>query len=61
MVRSSSCTTTHHATYVKGANDCLDKLAEARDIGGYDAIVGLEKTLAFTSPAMCCTACTGRT
>ncbi|TCC10506.1 superoxide dismutase [Kribbella soli] len=37
----------HHATYVKGLNDTLDKLAEARDKGDFGAIVGLEKTLAF--------------
>ncbi|MCW2621698.1 MAG: Manganese/iron superoxide dismutase [Frankiales bacterium] len=37
----------HHATYVKGANDTLDKLAEARDKGDFGALVGLEKTLAF--------------
>ena len=37
----------HHATYVKGANDTLEKLADARDKGEYGAIVGLEKTLAF--------------
>jgi len=39
----------HHAAYVKGANDTLEQLAEARD---QDAIaptglVGLEKTFAF--------------
>ncbi|MCK9877469.1 superoxide dismutase [Frankia sp. AgPm24] len=37
----------HHATYVKAANDTLDKIAEARDKGDFGAIVGLEKTLAF--------------
>jgi Fe-Mn family superoxide dismutase len=37
----------HHATYVKGLNDTLDKLAEARDKGDFGSIVGLEKTLAF--------------
>ena len=37
----------HHATYVKGLNDTLDKLAEAREKGDFGAIVGLEKTLAF--------------
>ncbi|GAB2956920.1 superoxide dismutase [Amycolatopsis acidiphila] len=37
----------HHATYVKGANDTLDKLAEARDKGDFSSIVGLETTLAF--------------
>jgi Fe-Mn family superoxide dismutase len=37
----------HHATYVKGLNDALDKLAEAREKGDFGSIVGLEKTLAF--------------
>ncbi|HJQ46622.1 MAG TPA: superoxide dismutase [Amycolatopsis sp.] len=37
----------HHATYVKGANDTLDKIAEARDKGDFGSIVGLETTLAF--------------
>ncbi|GAA0988735.1 superoxide dismutase [Acrocarpospora macrocephala] len=37
----------HHAAYVKGANDTLDKLAEARDKGEFGGIVGLEKTFAF--------------
>ncbi|KWW99206.1 superoxide dismutase [Carbonactinospora thermoautotrophica] len=37
----------HHAAYVKGANDTLERLAEARDKGQYDSLVGLEKTLAF--------------
>ncbi|WP_322755434.1 superoxide dismutase [Frankia sp. Cas3] len=37
----------HHATYVKGANDTLDTLAEARDAADFGALVGLEKTLAF--------------
>ena len=37
----------HHATYVKGLNDTLDKLADARDKGDFGSIVGLEKTLAF--------------
>ena len=37
----------HHAAYVTGANDCLDRLAEARAAGGYGGLVGLEKTLAF--------------
>lgn len=37
----------HHATYVKGSNDTLDKLAEARDKGDFGSIVGLETTLAF--------------
>jgi Fe-Mn family superoxide dismutase len=37
----------HHQTYVNGLNTTLDKLAEARSSGSFDAIVGLEKTLAF--------------
>ncbi|GAA5082661.1 Fe-Mn family superoxide dismutase [Thermocatellispora tengchongensis] len=37
----------HHAAYVKGANDTLDRLAEARDKGEYAGLVGLEKTFAF--------------
>ena len=37
----------HHATYVKGANDTIEKIAEARDKGDLSGIVGLEKTLAF--------------
>ncbi|WP_028925438.1 superoxide dismutase [Pseudonocardia acaciae] len=37
----------HHAAYVKGANDTLEKLATARENGDFGAIVGLEKTLAF--------------
>jgi superoxide dismutase, Fe-Mn family len=37
----------HHATYVKGANDTLDKLADAREKGEFGSLVGLEKALAF--------------
>ncbi len=37
----------HHAAYVKGLNDTLDKLAAARVGEDYANIVGLEKTLAF--------------
>ncbi|MDQ2708477.1 MAG: superoxide dismutase [Actinomycetota bacterium] len=37
----------HHATYVKGLNDTLEKLAAARGGGDFGAIVGLEKSLAF--------------
>ena len=37
----------HHNTYVTALNGVLDKLAEARAAGNFDAIVGLEKTLAF--------------
>jgi len=37
----------HHAAYVKGLNDTMDQLAEARDKGDYSSIVGLEKSHAF--------------
>ena len=37
----------HHAAYVDGANTALEKLAAARDSDDYDAIVGLQKALAF--------------
>ena len=37
----------HHAAYVNGANLTMEKLAGARDASNFDAIVGLEKTLAF--------------
>ena len=37
----------HHATYVKGLNTALEKLEEARENDSFDALVGLEKTLAF--------------
>ncbi|GAB2910936.1 superoxide dismutase [Nonomuraea fastidiosa] len=37
----------HHAAYVKGANDTLERLAEAREKGEFGGLVGLEKTFAF--------------
>jgi Fe-Mn family superoxide dismutase len=37
----------HHAAYVKGANDTLDKLAAARGGADTSAIPGLERSLAF--------------
>lgn len=37
----------HHAAYVKGANDTLEQLAEAREKQAFGGLVGLEKTLAF--------------
>jgi superoxide dismutase, Fe-Mn family len=37
----------HHAAYVKGANDTLEQLAEARTKEQLPPLVGLEKTLAF--------------
>lgn len=37
----------HHAAYVKGANDTLEQLEEARAKESFGSLVGLEKTLAF--------------
>ena len=37
----------HHAAYVKGANDTLDKLDDARDGRRFEYIGQLEKSLAF--------------
>lgn len=37
----------HHAAYVKGANDTIEQLAEARDKDRLGGLVGLQKTLAF--------------
>ena len=37
----------HHATYVKGLNTALDKLAEAREDDSFGSVNGLEKNLAF--------------
>jgi Fe-Mn family superoxide dismutase len=37
----------HHKAYVDGANKALDKLEAARQSDDYDAIVGLQKSLAF--------------
>ncbi|POM26521.1 Superoxide dismutase [Fe-Zn] 1 [Actinomadura rubteroloni] len=37
----------HHAAYVKGANDTLERLAEARGEREFGGLVGLEKTYAF--------------
>ncbi|MFC9325275.1 superoxide dismutase [Kitasatospora sp. NPDC057015] len=37
----------HHAAYVKGANDTLDQIAEAREKEQFGGLVGLQKTLAF--------------
>lgn len=38
----------HHAAYVKGANDTLEQLSEAREKEVMPPLVGLEKTLAFS-------------
>ncbi|MGH8791075.1 MAG: superoxide dismutase [Stackebrandtia sp.] len=37
----------HHAAYVKGANDTLERLAASRETGDFGSLVGLEKTMAF--------------
>ena len=37
----------HHAAYVKGANEALDKLDEARDKDDFTRLGALEKSLAF--------------
>jgi len=37
----------HHAAYVKGANETLEKLATSRDKNDFATINGLEKSLAF--------------
>jgi Fe-Mn family superoxide dismutase len=37
----------HHAAYVKGANETLEKLGEARERRSFDHINQLEKSLAF--------------
>ena len=37
----------HHATYVKGANEALDKLADVRATGDFATIAQLERNLAF--------------
>jgi superoxide dismutase, Fe-Mn family len=37
----------HHAGYVRGANQTLERLAEERVRGDWETIVGLEKSLAF--------------
>ncbi len=37
----------HHAAYVTGANQTLEKLESVRSSGDFGAIVGLEKALAF--------------
>ncbi|HTO77447.1 MAG TPA: superoxide dismutase [Thermoanaerobaculia bacterium] len=37
----------HHAAYVKGANETLEKLDEARDKEDFTRLPGLEKALAF--------------
>jgi Fe-Mn family superoxide dismutase len=37
----------HHATYVKGANAALEKLAAARSASNFETLALLEKSLAF--------------
>ena len=43
----------HHASYVKGANDTLDRLAEARDKDAWESVNGLESfILSSVSPSI---------
>ncbi len=52
----------HHAAYVKGANDTLEQLAEARDKGRLRrASSGSRRPSRSTSPATSCTRSSGRT
>src|SRR5688500_4434808 len=37
----------HHRTYVKGANEAMEGLAEARDKNDFGKIAALERALAF--------------
>lgn len=37
----------HHLAHVKGANEALDRLEEARQLGEYRQVAGLQKALAF--------------
>jgi Fe-Mn family superoxide dismutase len=37
----------HHAAYVKGANETIDKLDEAREKEDFSRLAGLEKALSF--------------
>jgi superoxide dismutase, Fe-Mn family len=37
----------HHSAYVKGANETLEKLAEARQKNDFASIAGLERSFAF--------------
>jgi Fe-Mn family superoxide dismutase len=37
----------HHAAYVKGANEAIERLAEARDKDDFTKMASLEKSLAF--------------
>lgn len=51
----------HHAAYVKGANDTLEQLAEARDKESWGRSTAWRRTWPSISPATSCTASTGRT
>jgi Fe-Mn family superoxide dismutase len=37
----------HHAAYVKGANEAIEQIAQAREKGDFTKMAGLEKSLAF--------------
>jgi Fe-Mn family superoxide dismutase len=51
----------HDATYVKGANTALEKLAAARESEEFGTINQLQKNLASTCRVTSCTRCSGRT
>ena len=51
----------HHATYVKGANTALEKLAAARESEEFGTINSSRRTWPSTCRATSCTRCSGRT
>ncbi len=51
----------HHAAYVKGANDTLEQLEEARDKEAWGPSTASRRTSRSTSPATSCTRSTGTT
>ena len=51
----------HHAAYVKGANEALDRLAEARERTISHPLPASRRLSRSTSPATCCTPSSGGT
>lgn len=51
----------HHAAYVKGANDTLEQLAEARDKEAWGRSTGFRRASRSTSRVTSCTRSTGTT
>lgn len=51
----------HHAGYVKGANETLEKAREMRGKGDLSLVSMLENNLAFHDRATSCTRCSGPT